>query len=198
MLSSRVKQLDMNLEESERLIRSATAALSECVNQQIEESKTRGQETESESNLSAFDQHIFYLEAQLKEAKIKASQSLQIVEDCDKAQESLLDPSSCVSTPICSPAHRKMGPPKTPAADILTPLSSNTDPDSATILNNNLGDISAVTTPATTNNIFENETNNNNNVTTTHTMDIRHDNENCLKAFMTEEDSANGNMTLPV
>jgi len=152
-----------------------------------------------ESNLSAFDQHIFYLEAQLKEAKIKASQSLQIVEDCDKAQESLLDPSSCMSTPVCSPAHRKLLPP--PAADNLTLSSNIAPPDSATILNNNLGEVSAVTTTtttnATTNNIFENETNNNNNVNT-HTMDIRHDNENCLKAFMTEEDSANGNMTLPV
>merc|ERR1719411_1691233 len=93
-LSSRVKKLDMNLEESERLIRTATSALSECVSLQIEESKSRSQETESQSNLSAFDQHILYLETQLKDAKIKASHSLQIMEDCDKAQETLmLEPS---------------------------------------------------------------------------------------------------------
>merc|ERR1719411_1877137 len=93
-LSSRVKKLDMNLEESERLIRTATSALSECVSLQIEESKSRSQETESQSNLSAFDQHILYLQTQLKDAKIKASHSLQIMEDCDKAQETLmLEPS---------------------------------------------------------------------------------------------------------
>merc|ERR1712172_460952 len=84
----------MNLEESERLIRTATSALSECVSLQIEESKSRSQETESQSNLSAFDQHILYLETQLKDAKIKASHSLQIMEECDKAQETLmLEPS---------------------------------------------------------------------------------------------------------
>jgi len=99
-LSSRVKKLDMNLEESERLIRTATAALSECVSLQIEESKSRSQETESQSNLSAFDQHILYLETQLKDAKIKASHSLQIMEDCDKAQETLMLQTLSTSTQL--------------------------------------------------------------------------------------------------
>lgn len=184
-LSGRVKKLDMNLEESERLIRSATAALSECVSLQIEESKTRNQESESESNLSAFDQHIIYLETQLKEAKIKASQSLQIMEDCDKAQECLLDSISLPHTPMCSPAHRKLH------RSDCTSQSSNITQHQYTILNNNLESVNN----STTNNILENETNNNNN---TVNMDTRHDNENCFKVFMTEQDSANGNMTLPV
>jgi len=194
-LSSRVKKLDMNLEESERLIRSATAALSECVTLQIEESKTRNQETESESNLSAFDQHILYLETQLKEAKIKASQSLQIMEDCDKAQENLLDRSANkVSTSFTAPTDHSLA-----QADNNFPLSSNNiATNSATILNNNMGAISNVNNN-TTNNIFENEANNNNNNVSTDTRDISQVNNNCLKSFITEEDSANGNnMTLPV
>jgi len=195
-LSSRVKMLDMNLEESERLIRSATSALSECVTQQIEESNTRNQETESESNLSAFDQHILFLETQLKEAKIKASQSLQIMEDCDKAQEDLLDQSTnIVSTSLIAPTEASLPDPGTN----FPQSSNNSATDPATIINNNNGAISNVNNNITTNNIFENEANNNNNVTTADTNDIRQDNNNCLKAFMTEEDSANGNnVTLPV
>lgn len=195
-LSSRVKKLDMNLEESERLIRSATAALSECVTLQIEESHTRNQETESESHLSAFDQHILFLETQLKEAKIKASQSLQIMEDCDKAQENLLDQSTCtISASYPAPTD-----PSLLRAGNNFPLSSiNITTDSATILNNNMGAISNVNNNTTTNNIFENEANNNYNNMSTDTTDIRQANNNCLKAFMAEEDSANGNnMTLPV
>merc|ERR1711936_460713 len=97
-LSSRVKQLDKNLEESENYIRIATAALADTVALQIEESKSRNDDKESESDLSAFDQHVLFLEAQLKEAKIKASQSFQILEDCDQAQESLISLSTAPPT----------------------------------------------------------------------------------------------------
>jgi len=102
-LSSRVKQLDKNLEESESYIRKATAALAECVALQIEESKSQNEDQESESHLSAFDQHVIYLESQLKEAKIKASQSFQILEDCDQAQESLISLSTGPPT-VAQPA----------------------------------------------------------------------------------------------
>jgi len=122
-LSSRVKQLDKNLEESENYIRIATAALADTVALQIEESKSRNDDKESESDLSAFDQHVLFLEAQLKEAKIKASQSFQILEDCDQAQESLFcnDKSSTVSTPASSPTD-----PTISAADTLSRSSSHT------------------------------------------------------------------------
>lgn len=194
-LSSRVKTLDMNLQESERLIRSATAALSECVSLQIEESESRNKETESQSNFSAFDQHIFYLETQLKEAKVKASQSLQIMEDCDKAQESLLlapTPRPC-PPPTVTPA-QSSGPPAHPA----TSLNSNS--------NNNIREgIYHVNNNGTVNSIFENQANNNNNnnnISVEHTeviRDMHSDNNNFLQAVITEEDSANGNiLQLPV
>ena len=82
-LSSRVRQLDENLEESERYIRTATTALAEAVQLQIEESSS----AEETNTFSAFDQHVSFLEAQLREARIRASQSFQILEDCDEAQE---------------------------------------------------------------------------------------------------------------
>ena len=203
-LSSRVKKLDMNLEESERLIRTATSALSECVSLQIEESKSRSQETESQSNLSAFDQHILYLETQLKDAKIKASHSLQIMEDCDKAQETLmLEPSPLQ---LSSPNLHLLPPLVTPTDN--TPQSSrppNTF-DPATILNNNMEEaihnVNNNNTSSTTNNMFENEANNNNTSSVTQSTEVMlegvSDNKNCLQSLMTEEDSANGNVPLPV
>ncbi|XP_023338540.1 uncharacterized protein LOC111709164 [Eurytemora carolleeae] len=89
-LSSRIKEFDKKLEESERLIREATCALAEAVTLQIEESKNRNKEDEKESELSAFDQHVLFLEAQLREARIKASLSFQILEDCNQEQDHLL------------------------------------------------------------------------------------------------------------
>jgi len=143
-LSSRVKELDKNLEESENYIRIATAALADTVALQIEESKSRNDDKESESDLSAFDQHVLFLEAQLKEAKIKASQSFQILEDCDQAQESLFcnDKSSTVSTPASTPTD-----PTISAADTLSRSSShNTEQlqkgNAENIANGNVDDIS--------------------------------------------------------
>jgi len=143
-LSSRVKELDKNLEESENYIRIATAALADTVALQIEESKSRNDDKESESDLSAFDQHVLFLEAQLKEAKIKASQSFQILEDCDQAQESLFcnDKSSTVSTPVSTPTD-----PTISAADTLSRSSShNTEQlqkgNAENIANGNVDDIS--------------------------------------------------------
>ena len=101
-LSSRIKEFDKKLEESERLIREATCCLAEAVALQIEESKNRNEEDEKESELSAFDQHVLFLEAQLREARIKASQSFQILEDCNLEQDHLLgirsNPSDLVSS----------------------------------------------------------------------------------------------------
>merc|ERR1712012_783126 len=100
--SSRVKEFDKHLEESESYIRQATAALSEVVSLQAEERKSQNQEDEDESNISAFDQHVLFLETQLRDAKMKASQSFQILEDCDLAQESLFlktNPSLSSRTP---------------------------------------------------------------------------------------------------
>ena len=85
-LSDRVKELDKNLEESERFIKTATSTLAEAVEIQIEESKNSS-DNDADNPLSAFDQHVAFLEGQLKEAKVLASQSFQILEDCDREQE---------------------------------------------------------------------------------------------------------------
>merc|ERR1712045_693591 len=97
--SSRVKEFDKHLEESENYIRQATSALAEVVALQAEEDKSKNEDNENESNISAFDQHVLFLETQLREARMKASQSFQILEDCDQAQESLFSPVSTPSDP---------------------------------------------------------------------------------------------------
>lgn len=166
-LSSRVKQLDKNLEESENYIRIATAALADTVALQIEESKSRNDDEESESNLSAFDQHVLFLEAQLKEAKIKASQSFQILEDCDQAQESLFcnDKSSALSTPASTPTDSTIS-----AADTLLSRSSSqnaeqleniTKGNAENIANGNVEDISNGNVENITNGNVKNVTNKN-------------------------------------
>jgi len=97
--SSRVKEFDKHLEESEHFIRQATSALADVVSLQAEEDKSKNEDTENESNLSAFDQHVMFLETQLLNARMKASQSFQILEDCDQAQEFLFSPVSTPSDP---------------------------------------------------------------------------------------------------
>ena len=121
--SSRVKEFDKHLEESEAYIRQATAALAEVVALQAEEDKTQNEDNENESNLSAFDQHVLFLETQLLNAKMKASQSFQILEDCDQAQESLL----INSTPISSPSWTPSSDPSEPAAETLSKSSIYTN-----------------------------------------------------------------------
>ena len=206
-LSSRVKKLDMNLEESERLIRTATSALSECVSLQIEESKSRSQETESQSNLSAFDQHILYLETQLKDAKIKASHSLQIMEDCDKAQETLLlEPSPLQPSPqlppLISPTDNKPQSSRPPTFDPSTILNNNLEEAIHNINNNNINNNNS-SSSSTSNNMVENN-NNNNTISVTPSTEVMSEgvsgNANCLQSLMTEEDDrANGNVVpLPV
>lgn len=166
-LSSRVKQLDKNLEESENYIRIATAALADTVALQIEESKSRNDDEESESNLSAFDQHVLFLEAQLKEARIKASQSFQILEDCDQAQESLFcnDKSSALSTPASTPTDSTIS-----AADTLLSRSSSQNAEqlenitkgtAENIANGNVEDISNGNVENITNGNVKNVTNKN-------------------------------------
>ena len=206
-LSSRVKKLDMNLEESERLIRTATSALSECVSLQIEDSKSRSQETESQSNLSAFDQHILYLETQLKDAKIKASHSLQIMEDCDKAQETLLlEPSPLQPSPqlppLISPTDNKPQSSRPPTFDPSTILNNNLEEAIHNINNNNINNNNS-SSSSTSNNMVENN-NNNNTISVNPSTDVMSEgvsgNANCLQSLMTEEDDrANGNVVpLPV
>jgi len=165
-LSSRVKQLDKNLEESENYIRIATAALADTVALQIEESKSRNDDKECESDLSAFDQHVIFLETQLKEARIKASQSFQILEDCDQAQESLFrnDKSSTLSTPASTPTDSTIS-----AADTLSRSSSHnteqlqkiTKDDAENIANGNVDDISNGNVENITNGNVKNVTNKN-------------------------------------
>jgi len=155
-LSSRVKQLDKNLEESENYIRIATAALADTVALQIEESKSRNDDKESESDLSAFDQHVLFLEAQLKEAKIKASQSFQILEDCDQAQESLFcnDKSSTLSTPASTPTDSTIS-----AADTLSRSSSHNTEQLENIKNGNCENVANGNVENVTNGNVQNVTN---------------------------------------
>lgn len=85
-LASRIKEFDRKLEESEKLIRVATSALADAVALQIEESKNQDEDDEKESSLSAFDQHVLFLETQLREARLNATLNFQILEDCDQMQ----------------------------------------------------------------------------------------------------------------
>ena len=55
------------------------------------ESKNQSEEEEKESNLSAFDQHVLFLEAQLTEARFKAAQSIEILEDCNQVYKTSLN-----------------------------------------------------------------------------------------------------------
>eukprot|EP00092_Neocalanus_flemingeri_P005534 GFUD01005964.1.p1 GENE.GFUD01005964.1~~GFUD01005964.1.p1 ORF type:complete len:437 (-),score=109.54 GFUD01005964.1:1185-2495(-) len=184
-LSSRVKQLDKNLEESENYIRIATAALADTVALQIEESKSRNDDEESESNLSAFDQHVLFLEHQLKEARIKASQSFQILEDCDQAQESLFcnDKSSALSTPASSPTDSTIS-----AADtILSRSSSHNTEQLENIANGNDENIA--------NGNVENITNGNvENMTNVNVENITNGNVQKVTNTIVDETIANGNV----
>merc|ERR1711983_272309 len=121
--SSRVKEFDKHLEESEHFIRQATSALADVVSLQAEEDKSKNEDTENESNLSAFDQHVMFLETQLLNARMKASQSCQILEDCDQAQESLL----INSTPISRPSWTPSSDTSEPAAETLSKSSIYTN-----------------------------------------------------------------------
>ena len=121
-LSSRIKEFDKKLEESERLIREATTVLSEAVALQIEESKNRSEEDEKESDLSAFDQHVLFLEAQLREARIKAALSVQILEECNQEQKNLLGPQLDNQQPVAAPA----------VLDTQSNIIAHTDNDSLT------------------------------------------------------------------
>jgi len=166
-LSTRVKELDKNLEESEHYIRTATAALADAVALQVEESKNRSDEQENqENNLSAFDQHVLFLEAQLKEAKIKASHSFQILEDCYQAQESLF--------PTPSP----------PSSTSTSTFSSQSSDMLQTDLN-----LNNVTDAVNGNNIVNEANNNIDNF-------IGTSDNTCLKTRIIDEDSANANLAV--
>jgi len=168
-LSTRVKELDQNLEKSEHYIRTATAALADAVALQVEESKNRSDEQENEANnLSAFDQHVLFLEAQLKEAKVKASHSFQILEDCYDEQESLFP---------------------TPSTQSSSSTSSNFSSKSSDQLKTNLN-LNNVTDSVNGNNIV-NEANNN-----IDNFIGRSSDNTCLKARIIDEDSANANLAL--
>ena len=130
-LSSRVKEFDTKLEESEKYIREATHALSEAVAIQIEESKERSEEDEQESSLSAFDQHVLFLEEQLKEARLRARLSFQILETCDQEQSTLLSsPTKEHSSIPSSPSKEQFSPsknlsiPSSTSKEQSSPLSS--------------------------------------------------------------------------
>merc|ERR1719507_577001 len=122
------------------------------------------------------------------------------MEDCDKAQETLmLEPSPLQ---LSSP-----NPHLPPLITDNTPQSSMPPTfDPATILNNNLEEaihnVNNNNTSSTTNNMFENEANNNNTSSVTQSTEVMlegvSDNKNCLQSLITEEDSANGNVPLPV
>lgn len=89
-LSSRVKQLDKNLEESEFYIKTATSTLAEAVAIQIEEAKNSNHDDEDNNPLSAFDRQVAFLEGQLKGARVLARKSFLILEDCDLEQEQII------------------------------------------------------------------------------------------------------------
>ena len=213
--SSRVKEFGKNLEESENYIRQATSALAEVVTLQAEEDKSKNEDNENESNISAFDQHVLFLETQLKEARIKASQSLQILEDCDQAQECLFTSPS----PTNPPAIKSSNPSGTQHS--REDNNGNTTVDSGghhnhnnytkemeeNIANGNIGDdvtngnITLTHNSSNSSNTNQDENILNGNLIRTsperyNSNNGNNGNINCFKAILSEQDSANA--TLPL
>ena len=191
--STRVKEFDKNLEESENYIRQATSALAEVVALQAEEDKSKNEDNENESNISAFDQHVLFLETQLREAKMKASQSFQILEDCDQAQESLF---TSPSQP--GPSAKSSSGDRQPQDEDDNGNTHNnfTKQMEENIANGNVGE------DVTNGNITASHNSNvsslqlNSNRCNIDNGNNGHGNINCFKAILSEQDSANANLPL--
>ena len=189
--STRVKEFDRNLEESENYIRQATSALAEVVALQAEEDKSKNEDNENESNISAFDQHVLFLETQLREARMKASQSFQILEDCDQAQECLLTSPRQSSNTL-----------QQDRDDNGNTHNNFTKEMEENIANGNIGD-DITNGNITHHSINANQDENclNGNVSSLPLNSNRNEihnngNINCFKAILSEEDSANANLPL--
>jgi len=203
--STRVKEFDKNLEESENYIRQATSALAEVVTLQAEEDKSKNEDNENESNISAFDQHVLFLETQLREARIKASQSFQILEDCDQAQESLFT-SSSPPGPVPKSSSHSTPRHQAPDSNGNTHNSHNnyTKEMEENIANGNVGDdvTNGNITVHNLSNVNRDENTLNGNVLSSPSNSNRYNinngngNINCFKAILSEQDSANANLPL--
>ena len=76
-MSQRIKELDANLEKSESYIRTATVALSEAVQYEVE-NRQDNHEEEEEDALSQFDAQMKLLEGKLVQAQILAEEARQL------------------------------------------------------------------------------------------------------------------------
>jgi len=72
-LSTRVKKFDSDLEQSEKYIKTATAALADAVQWEMEHRKDSQEEEEESNAISQFDAQLRLLEWKLMQAKILAS-----------------------------------------------------------------------------------------------------------------------------
>ena len=79
-LSVRIKEFDSNLEKSEQFIKSATCALAEAVQMEIERKRQKRENNEDDSDcdendpLNQFDAQMALLEGKLMQAKLLANQ----------------------------------------------------------------------------------------------------------------------------
>lgn len=77
-MSKRIKALDENLELSESYIRTATTALAEAVQLEVESRKESQEEEEENDALSQFEMKMKLLEEKLAQAKLLAEEARQL------------------------------------------------------------------------------------------------------------------------
>ena len=99
-LASRIKEFDTNLEKSEQLIKSATVALAETVELEMERKRLKRENNEDDSDcdeshpLSQFDAQMALLEGKLKQAKELASHKDNIAAHIENVTDKRNDTSS--------------------------------------------------------------------------------------------------------
>jgi len=99
-LASRIKEFDTNLEKSEQLIKSATVALAETVELELERKRLKRENNEDDSDcdeshpLSQFDAQMALLEGKLMQAKQLASHKDDIASHIEKVKDETKDTSS--------------------------------------------------------------------------------------------------------
>lgn len=95
-LTERIKNLDKDLEKSEHYIKTATVALAEAVEMEIEyEKKEGGNDIHDNGALSQFDAQMALLEGQLIQAKVLAEEAEKssMKEQLDSSSTNISDPS---------------------------------------------------------------------------------------------------------
>jgi len=110
-LSTRVKKFDSDLEQSEKYIKTATVALADAVQWEMEHRKDSQEEEEESNAISQFDAQLRLLEWKLMQAKILASGeekgeidysdiNVEIREESNDSNLAAISDASCENTNI--------------------------------------------------------------------------------------------------